>query len=64
MNWVIFPLAIHSDAIAKCLPLMVTPNSGSTFGWLRLFHVITSLQNLYEITINALIRTRIERFGE
>ena len=25
---------------------MVTPNSGKTFGWLRDFHVTTSLQNL------------------
>jgi peroxiredoxin family protein len=42
-----FPFIIHSDTIAKWYPPIVIPNSGSTFGWRRVFHVIASLQNLY-----------------
>jgi len=42
-----FPFAIHSDTIANWELLIVTPNSDSTFGWRRVFHVTTSLQNLY-----------------
>ena len=42
-----FLLAIHSDTIANWLSPIVTPNSGNTFSWRRVFHVTTSLQNLY-----------------
>ena len=46
MNSLIFPLSIHSDTITNCLLSIVTPRSGNTFGWLRAFHLIASLQNL------------------
>ena len=36
---------------------MVTPNNGSTFGWRRLLHVMTSLQNLYATIMSAPIPT-------
>jgi len=49
MNSVIFPLTIHSETIAKSFLPIVTPNSGSTFGWQRLFHATTSLQNICAI---------------
>lgn len=47
-NSLIFPFSIHSDAIEKReMELsIVTPNSGSTFGWRSAFQVTTSLQNL------------------
>ena len=51
------PLVIHSDTIAKWLSLVVTPNSGSTFGWWRLFHIIASLQNIYAIAVSSSLRT-------
>ena len=47
-----FPLTIHPDTIAKHPLLMVTPNNGSTFGWSKLLHGSTSLQNLCT-TINT-----------
>ena len=47
MNSFIFPFSIHSDTITNCPSSIVTPRSGSTFGWLRAFHLIASLQNLY-----------------
>ena len=47
MNSLIFPLSIHSETIAKLRWPIITPNSGSTFGWRRDFQVTTSLQNLY-----------------
>ena len=46
MNSLMFPFSIHSDTITNCSPFIITPCSGSTFGWLRAFQVITSLQNL------------------
>jgi len=46
-NSLMFPFAIHTDTIAKSESPIVTPNSGSTFGWRRAFQVTTSLQNLY-----------------
>ena len=47
MNSLMFPFTIHSDTISNWELLIVTPTSGSTFGWRRAFHVTTSLQNLY-----------------
>jgi len=60
MNSVIFPLTIHSETIARRFFPIVTPNSGSTFGWRRAFHVTTSLQNVYVIT--AIISSSIHIF--
>ena len=59
MNSVMFPLTIHSETIAKTFFPIVTPNSGSKFGWQRLFHVTTSLQNVCAIktVINSSIRS-------
>ena len=42
-----FPFFIHSDAITNWFMVIVTPNSGSTFGWRRDLHATTSLQNFY-----------------
>ena len=42
------PFAIHSDTITSRSAFIVAPNSGSTFGWRRVFHAATSLQNLYK----------------
>ena len=42
-----FPFAIQSDTIANRVLDIVTPISGRTFGCWRVFHVTTSLQNLY-----------------
>ena len=58
----IFPLTIHSETIAKRFSPIVTPNSGSTFGWRRVFHVTTSLQNVCVIT--AIISSPIHTFGK
>ena len=55
MNSLMFPLTIHSETIAKSFFPIVTPNSGSTFGWRRVFHVTTSLQNVCAITTIAMI---------
>ena len=41
-----FPFVIHSETMTNRVPVIVTPNNGSTFGWQRAFHVTTSLQNL------------------
>ena len=41
------PLTIHSDTITNRFSDIVTPNSGSMFGWRRDIHATTSLQNLY-----------------
>ena len=46
MNSLILPFSIHSDTITNCLSSIVTPRRGNTFGWLRAFHLIASLQNL------------------
>jgi len=46
-NSLMFPFVIHADTIANLESPIVTPNSGSTFGWRRAFHVTTSLQNVY-----------------
>ena len=62
MNSLMFPLTIHSETIAKSLFPIVTPNSGSTFGWQRLFHVMTSLQNV--CTIVMIISSSIHTFGK
>jgi len=62
MNSLIFPLTIHSETIAKSLFPIVTPNSGSTFGWKRLFHVMTSLQNVCAIA--TIISTSIYTFDK
>ena len=58
-NSTIFPLTIHSETIAKSLSSIVTPNSESTFGWWRVFHVTTSLQKIYVTTavISCSVRT-------
>jgi len=42
------PFTIHSDTITSWSPDIVTPSSGCTFGWWRVFHAATSLQNLYK----------------
>ena len=47
MNPLMFPFSIHSDATARKLLPIVTPNNGNTFGWQRDFQVTTSLQNRY-----------------
>jgi len=62
MNSLMFPLTIHSETIANSLFPIVTPNSGSTFGWQRLFHVMTSLQNVCAIT--TIIRPSMRTFGK
>jgi len=62
MNSMIFPLTIHSETIAKSLSPIVTPNSGSTFGWRRLPHVTTSLQNVCAIAV--IISSSILIFGK
>ena len=41
-----FPFTIQSDIIANRVLDIVTPISGRTFGCWRVFHVMTSLQNL------------------
>ena len=46
VNSLIFPFTIHSDTITNWVLPIITPCSGKTFGWLRAFHLITSLQNL------------------
>ena len=46
MNSFISPFPIHSDTITNCFSSIVTPNRGNTFGWLRVPHLIASLQNL------------------
>ena len=61
-NSVIFPLAIHSETIAKSFFPIVTPISGSTFGWQRLFHVTTSLQNVCATTM--IISSSIHAFDK
>ena len=43
-----FPFTIQSDTTAKWFSDIVTPINGSTFGCRRVFHVTTSLQNLYK----------------
>jgi len=55
-----FPFAIHSDTIANRYSAIVAPNSGSTFGWRRVLHTTTSLQNLYEtqLVIDGYNRSR------
>ena len=62
MNSMIFPLTIHSETIAKIFSPIVTPNSRSTFGWQRLFHVMTSLQNVCAIA--TIISSSICTFGK
>ena len=47
-NSLMLPLTIHSDTITNRFSDIVTPNSGNTFGWWRVFHATTSLQNLYK----------------
>ena len=47
MNSLIFPFVIHSDTMTNWSLAIVTPRSGKTFGRLRVFHLITSLQNPY-----------------
>ena len=47
-NSLMFPFTIQSDTIANRFLVIITPNRGSTFGWWRVLHAITSLQNLYE----------------
>src|ERR1700742_2087092 len=42
------PFTIHSDTITSRSSDIVAPSSGSTFGWLRVLHAATSLQNPYE----------------
>jgi len=49
VNSLMLPFDIHSDTITSRFSSIVTPNSGSTFGWCRALHVTTTLQNLYEI---------------
>lgn len=44
-NSLMFPLSIHSDTMTNRRSIIVTPNRGSTFGWRRVLHIITSLQN-------------------
>ena len=39
-----FPFSIHLPTITNCLSSITTPNRGNTLGWLRDFHLITSLQ--------------------
>jgi len=62
-NSLMFPFAIHSDTIANWELPIVTPNSGSTFGWRRAFHVTTSLQNLYINRHRQLINTHFQNCG-
>ena len=50
---VIFSFSIHLDTISKRRPLIVTPNNGSTFGWRRLFHTMTSLKKPYTVVIST-----------
>ena len=65
MNSLMFPLTIHSETIAKSPSSIVTPKSGSTFGWWRAFHVTTSLQNVCAITtITMIISSSIRTFGK
>ena len=45
-NWLMFPLFIHSDTITNRWLVIVTPSRGNTFGWRRVLHIMTSLQNL------------------
>ena len=52
MNSLISPFSIHSDTITNCLSSIVTPKSGNTFGWLRAFHLMASLQNLCAIAVS------------
>ena len=61
-NSLIFPLTIHSETIAKTFSPIVTPSSGSTFGWWRDLHVTTSLQNI--CTIITIISSSIRTFGK
>ena len=61
-NSTIFPLAIHSETIAKSLSSIVTPNSERTFGWWRVFHVTTSLQKIYVTT--GVISFRVRTFDK
>jgi len=44
-----FPLTTQSDTIANWVSDVVTPISGRTFGCRSVFHVTTSLQNLYTV---------------
>ena len=52
------PLTIQSDIIAKWLSDIVTPISGRTFGCRSVFHVTTSLQNLYRGRVNVQARRK------
>ena len=54
MYSLMFPPTIHSDIIANWVLSIVTPSSGNTFRWRRIFHVMTSLQNLYGRVIVSL----------
>ena len=47
MYSLMFPPTIQSDIIANWVLSIVTPSNDNTFGWRRIFHVMTSLQNLY-----------------
>ena len=46
------PLDIHFDTIANSVADIATPSSGNTFRWRRAFHVMTSLQNLYNVVMS------------
>ena len=62
MNSLISPLTIHSETIAKTFFPIITPNSGSTFGWQRLFHVMASLQKVCAIA--TIVSSSICAFGK
>jgi len=55
-NSAMFPFAIQSDTITSRFLVIVAPSSGSTFGWWRDLHPMTSLQNLYEARSAAGVR--------
>jgi len=52
-NSLMVPFVIHSDTIANWSLLIVIPRNDSTFGWRRVFHVTTSLQNLCTVNISC-----------
>ena len=52
INSLMFPLTIHSDTIVNWLLFIVTPKRDNTFRWRRAFHVTTSLQNLYMVSVS------------
>ena len=42
-----FPLSIHSDTITNSSPFILAHINGNTFGCLRIFHVMASLQKCW-----------------